>query len=94
MDLFSVQLRVSIGLPLIIFASRKTGETWRVSPTFVGNVFFRCQHSLESVPGLLKSLKIPSLAGQFDNPIPTPFLAPLDQLDVLKFQQRLINFKN
>jgi hypothetical protein len=32
----------------------------------------------ESIPGLLKSLKIPFLAGRYDNPIPIRFLAPID----------------
>jgi hypothetical protein len=30
----------------------------------------------ESIPGLLRSLKIPSLAGWYDHPTPTRFLAP------------------
>ncbi len=33
---------------------------------------------MESIPGLLKNVKIPSLAGRFDNPVPTRFLAPID----------------
>jgi hypothetical protein len=33
---------------------------------------------LESILGLLKSLKIRALAGQYDNPIPIRFLAPID----------------
>ncbi len=32
----------------------------------------------ESIPGLLKRLQIGALAGRFDNPIPTRFLAPTD----------------
>jgi hypothetical protein len=32
--------------------------------------------SLESILGLLKSLKIRALAGRYDNPIPTRFLVP------------------
>jgi hypothetical protein len=34
--------------------------------------------SLESILGLLKSLKIRALAGRYNNPIPTRFLAPID----------------
>jgi hypothetical protein len=34
--------------------------------------------SMESILGLLKSLKIWALAGRYDNPIPTQFLAPID----------------
>jgi hypothetical protein len=35
--------------------------------------------SLESIPGLLKSLKIRALVGRrYDNPTPTRFLAPID----------------
>jgi hypothetical protein len=34
--------------------------------------------SLESMPGLLKSLQIRVLACRYDNPIPTRFLAPID----------------
>jgi hypothetical protein len=34
--------------------------------------------SLESIPRLLKSLKIRALAGRYDNPINTGFLAPTD----------------
>ena len=34
--------------------------------------------SLESMPGLLKSLQIRVLACRYDNPIPTQFLAPID----------------
>jgi hypothetical protein len=33
---------------------------------------------LESVLELLKSLKIRVLAGRYDNPLPTRFLAPID----------------
>jgi hypothetical protein len=32
----------------------------------------------ESIPGLLKSLKIPSLAGRYDNSVPIRFLVPID----------------
>ncbi len=38
--------------------------------------------SLESILGLLKSLKIRALAGRYDNPIPTRFLAPIDCLKI------------
>jgi hypothetical protein len=35
-------------------------------------------HSLESIPELLKRLQIRTLAGRYDNHIPTPFLAPIN----------------
>jgi hypothetical protein len=38
----------------------------------------RLHRLAESIPGLLKSLKIPSLAGRYDNPVPIRFLAPID----------------
>jgi hypothetical protein len=38
--------------------------------------------SLESIPGLLKSFKIRALAGRYDNPFPTRFLAPIDCLKI------------
>jgi hypothetical protein len=38
----------------------------------------RLHRLAESIPGLLRSLKIPSLAGGYDNPIPTRFLASTD----------------
>jgi hypothetical protein len=34
--------------------------------------------SLESIPGLPKRLQIRALAGRYDNPIPTRFLAPIN----------------
>jgi hypothetical protein len=34
--------------------------------------------SVESIPGLLKSLKIPPLAGRYNNTLPTRFPAPTD----------------
>jgi hypothetical protein len=55
---------------------------------------------VESILGLLKSLKIRALAGQYDKPIPTRFLA---LIDVLKFKHRrtktptkmvVVTFKN
>jgi hypothetical protein len=38
--------------------------------------------SLESILGLLKSLKIRALAGRYDNLNPTRFLAPIDCLKI------------
>jgi hypothetical protein len=38
----------------------------------------RLHRLAESIPGLLRSLKIPSLAGGYDNPITIQFLAPTD----------------
>jgi hypothetical protein len=38
--------------------------------------------SLASILGLLKSLKIRALAGRYDNPIPTRFLALIDRLKI------------
>jgi hypothetical protein len=38
--------------------------------------------SLESILGLLKSLKIRALAGRYDNPITTLFPAPIDRLKI------------
>jgi hypothetical protein len=37
---------------------------------------------LESILGLHKSLKIRALAGRYDNPIHTRFLAPIDCLKI------------
>jgi hypothetical protein len=36
----------------------------------------RLHRLAESIPGLLRSLKIPTRAGRYDNPTPTRFLAP------------------
>ncbi len=33
---------------------------------------------LDSIPGFLKCLTMPPLAGWYDNPIPARFLAPID----------------
>jgi hypothetical protein len=35
-------------------------------------------HSLESIPGLHKRLKIPALVGRYDDSIPPLFLASID----------------
>jgi hypothetical protein len=45
--------------------------------------------SSESVPGLLESLNIQALAGRYNNPIPTRFLAPKD---CLKFPAKRLHF--
>ncbi len=46
--------------------------------------------SINSGTGLLKSLKIPFLAGRYDNPIPTRFLAPKDcsKIQTLWYRQQ------
>ncbi len=44
---------------------------------------------MELIPGLLKNLKIQALVGQYDNPIPTRFLAPID---CLKIPAQRLNF--
>ncbi len=49
----------------------------------------RLHRLAESIPGLLRSLKIPSLAGRCDNPIPTRFLGPHR---LLKFQLCIVFF--
>jgi hypothetical protein len=42
----------------------------------------RLHRLAKSIPGLPKSIKIPPLAGGYDNPIPTRFLAPIDCLQI------------
>jgi hypothetical protein len=51
----------------------------------------RLHRLAESIPGLLKSLKIPTLAGRYDNAIPTRFLTPID---CLKIPAQLIDLRS
>jgi hypothetical protein len=48
----------------------------------------------ESIPGLLKNFKIPSLAGRYDNPVPTRFLVPIDcyKIPAKKLRSLLFTF--
>jgi hypothetical protein len=60
-------------------------DSW--APEKVYKYRLRLHRLAKSILGL-KSLKIPSLAGQNDNPIPTRFLAPIDcpKLPALLYQ--------
>ncbi len=54
------------------------GATNRVEIELSYRPAARLQRVAESIPGLLKILKIPSLAGRYHEPIPTRFLVHKD----------------